>query len=81
VCFKNLFEVRPPSSGGIVNPRVSAAFATMPLQGDSGGWVETSAKEWCGVLVAVDHLMGYALEADDTLAAANAAFSIQLQLA
>jgi hypothetical protein len=81
VCFKNLFEVRPPSPGGIVNPRVSAAFATVPLQGDSGGWLETAAKEWCGVLVAVDHLMGYALEADDTLAAANAAFGIQLQLA
>jgi hypothetical protein len=81
VCFKNLFEVRPPSPGGIMRPRVSAAFATVPLQGDSGGWLETAANEWCGVLVAVDHLMGYALEADDTLVAANAAFGTQLQLA
>jgi len=81
VCFKNLFEVRPPSPSGIVKPRVTAAFATVPVQGDSGGWLETSANEWCGVLVAVDHLMGYALEADDTLVAANAAFGTQLQLA
>jgi hypothetical protein len=80
VCFKNLFEVRPPAPAGIIRPGVSAAFATVPLQGDSGGWLETAAKEWCGVLVAVDHLMGYALEADDTLAAANAAFGVQLQL-
>jgi hypothetical protein len=62
VCFKNLFEVRPPSPSGIVKPRVTAAFATVPVQGDSGGWLETSASEWCGVLVAVDHMMGYALE-------------------
>lgn len=80
VCFKNLFEVRPPSPGGIVKPRLRAAFATVPVQGDSGGWLETSASEWCGVLVAVDHLMGYALEADATLAKANAAFGTQLQL-
>ena len=63
------------------SPQRFAAFATVPIQGDSGGWLETSANEWCGVLVAVDHMMGYALEADDTLVAANAAFGTQLQLA
>jgi hypothetical protein len=81
VCFENMFEVRPPSPGGIVSPRVRAAVATVPTQGDSGGWLETAAGEWCGVLVAADHLMGYALEADDILAEADTAFGTRLQLA
>jgi hypothetical protein len=81
VCFENMFEVRPPSTAGIVSPGIRAAFATVPTQGDSGGWLETATKEWCGVLVAADHLMGYALEADDTLAEANATFGTKLQLA
>lgn len=81
VCFENLFEVRPPSSGGILSPRIRAALATVPAQGDSGAWVETAAaSQWCGVLVAADTLMGYALEADDTIAEANVAFGMQLQL-
>ena len=82
VCFENLFEVRPPASGGILNPRIRTAFATVPTQGDSGAWIETaSASEWCGVLVAADTLMGYALEADDVIAEANSSFSMQLELA
>jgi hypothetical protein len=82
VCFENLFEVRPRSSGGILNPRLRTALATVPTQGDSGAWLETtSASEWCGVLVAADTLMGYALEADDVISEANMAFGMQLQLA
>jgi hypothetical protein len=81
VCFENLFEVRPPSSGGILNPRLRTAFATVPTQGDSGAWVETaSAAEWCGVLVATDTLMGYALEADDAISEADAVFGTRLEL-
>jgi len=82
VCFMNLFEVRPLASGGITHPRLRALFATTPTQGDSGGWLETTPKtEWCGVLVAADSLMGYALEADDVLARANAEFRTQLEIA
>lgn len=81
VCFEDLFEVRPPSPASIVNPRLRAAVATIPVQGDSGGWIETASGEWCGVLVASDHLMGYALEADKTLAEANSTFRTKLQLA
>lgn len=82
VCFENMFEVRPPSQGGIVSPRVRNFLATVPTQGDSGGWLETvSPVEWCGVLVAADSLMGYALEADDILNEANATFGLQLRLA
>jgi hypothetical protein len=82
ICFENMFEVRPLSSGGIVSPRVRNFLATVPTQGDSGGWVETvSPVEWCGVLVAADSLMGYALEADDILNEANTTFGMQLQLA
>lgn len=81
VCFENLFEVRPRSTGGILNPRIRTALATVPTQGDSGAWLETtSASEWCGVLVAADTLMGYALEAADVIAEANAHFGMQLQL-
>jgi hypothetical protein len=82
VCFENLFEVRPRTSGGILNPRIRTALATVPTQGDSGAWLETtSASEWCGVLVAADSLMGYALEADEVITEANAVFGTQLQLA
>jgi hypothetical protein len=81
VCFENMFEVRLPYRSGIINPRVRAAFATVPTQGDSGGWIETADRKWCGVLVAVDGSTGYALEADDTLYLANATFGMDLQLA
>jgi hypothetical protein len=43
--------------------------------------LQTTSKEWCGILVAADHLMGYALEADDTIAQADIVFGTQLQLA
>jgi hypothetical protein len=76
-----MFEVRPRASSGLLNARVHAAITTIPTQGDSGGWVETSSKEWCGVLVAADHLMGYALEANDTVAEADVEFGTQLDLA
>ena len=80
VCFENLFEVRPPSTGGVISPRVRNFYSTVPTQGDSGGWIETvSPAEWCGVLVAADSLMGYALEADDVLNEANVVFGMQLQ--
>lgn len=80
VCFENMFEVRPPSTAGIINPRLRAAVATVPIQGDSGGWLETASKEWGGVLVAADHLMGYALEADKSMAEADATFGTRLHL-
>ena len=73
--------MRPRSSGGILNPRIRTALATVPTQGDSGAWLETaSASEGCGVLVAADTLMGYALEADDVIAEADTAFGTQRQL-
>jgi hypothetical protein len=81
VCFENMFEVRPVSTGGILNPSVRTAFSTVPTQGDSGAWIETIAGEWCGILVATDHLMGYALEADDSLVEFNGKFRTKLQLA
>ena len=82
VCFENLFEVRPKVQGGTLNPRLRAAFSTVPMQGDSGGWAETSpGSDWCGVLVAADGFMGYALEADDLLAEANQTFGTDLSLA
>lgn len=81
VCFENMFEVRPRLAGGILNPKIRTALATVPTQGDSGGWLETtSASEWCGVLVATDTLMGYALEADDTISEANTAFNMNLRV-
>jgi hypothetical protein len=81
VCFKNLFALRPISSGGILNSLIRNALATVPKQGDSGAWVETaSPSEWCGVLVATDSTTGYALEADAVIAEANAEFDTQLVL-
>jgi len=80
ICFENMFEVRPQVSGGLLNPRIRAALTSLPTQGDSGGWLQTTSKEWCGVLVAADHLMGYALEADGSIIQADLAFGTQLQL-
>jgi len=80
-CFENMFEVRLQFAGGPLNPCVRAVLASLPTQGDSGGWLQTTSKEWCGILVAADHLMGYALEADDTIAQADIVFGTQLQLA
>jgi hypothetical protein len=80
-CFSNMFEVRPPSSCGLLNPTLRTALASVPTQGDSGAWIETMGKEWCGILVAADHLMGYALEADTSLIEADRKFGTRLQLA
>lgn len=81
ICFENMFEVRPVLSSQL-NPKLAIALATVPTQGDSGAWVETAAgSEWCGVLVAADGLVGYALEADVVLEKANSKFGLTLQLA
>jgi hypothetical protein len=82
ICFENLFEVRQQVYGGALNPRIRAVFSPVPMQGDSGGWVETSpGSDWCGVLVAVDGFVGYALEADDVLSEADSTFGTNLSLA
>jgi hypothetical protein len=75
-----MFEVRPHVAGGLINPRIRAALTSLPTQGDSGGWLQTTSKEWCGILVAADHWMGYALEADESIIQADKAFGTQLQL-
>jgi hypothetical protein len=57
-------------------------FATVPVNGDSGGWaIKTTTSEWAGLLTAADHLMGYALEADDILAEAQSQFGLKLTVA
>ncbi|SRR6266550_4486112 len=82
VCFGNLFEVRPPAPRGIVSAKLKAALATIPKQGDSGAWVErSSVPDWCGVVVAADHLMGYAMESDSVISEANRQFGMDLGLA
>jgi hypothetical protein len=42
--------------------------------------LQTTSKEWCGILVAADHLMGYALEADESIIQADQAFGTHAQL-
>jgi hypothetical protein len=82
ICFDNLFEVRPPSPRGILSPRVGAFIAKVPQPGDSGAWVRRAgAPDWCGIVVASDHLMGYALEADTVISQANNVFDMNLCLA
>jgi hypothetical protein len=80
VCFENIFEVRPVLNRNL-NPKVAFAAVSVPVPGDSGAWVETaSGSDWCGVLVAADGIMGYALCADSMLAEAQKRFGIDLQL-
>ncbi len=82
VCFGNLFEVRPPAPRGMISGKLQSAFARVPQRGDSGAWIErTSAPDWCGILVAADHLMGYATESDSVIVEANKTFGMALKLA
>lgn len=80
VCFENLIEIRPSISSNL-NPIFARALARVPILGDSGGWVETiSSSEWCGVLVAVDDLFGYAQSARTVLDEAQDVFRLDLEL-
>lgn len=81
-CFANLFEIRPPAGSGVISLRAKALVATVPQPGDSGAWIQpTGSKEWCGMVVAADHLMGYALEADTIISEGNSVFKMNLDLA
>jgi len=79
-CFDRLFEVRPRRSS-LLSPLANAAFARMPAPGDSGAWFNLAGTmTWCGMLIAGEPLMAYALEADDLVVEANRAFSLDLEL-
>ncbi|MCA9803863.1 MAG: hypothetical protein KC777_17955 [Cyanobacteria bacterium HKST-UBA02] len=77
VCFENLIEIRPRISSSI-NPIIGRALAKVPIIGDSGGWVETTSNEWCGVLVAVDDTFGYAQSAKAVIEEAQDEFDLEL---
>lgn len=82
ICFGNIFEVRPPYPSSVVSPRFRALTATVPKGGDSGTWVErTGTPDWCGIIVAADHAMGYAMDSDAVVSEANTAFKMDLILA
>ena len=80
-CFDRLFEVVPrPSSW--MTPLVNLAATTMPAPGDSGAWiVRSGTTDWCGMLIAGEPTMGYALESDDLLLEASGAFGLSLVIA
>jgi hypothetical protein len=66
-CFKDLFSFRPRLTAPLP---LSAAIALspIPLKGDSGSWITTngggSLPEWIGMLVGVDLVEGFAVDAD-----------------
>jgi hypothetical protein len=82
-CFENLFSIRPRPTAPLP---ISAAiaFAPVPAQGDSGAWITVGGtgtqREWIGMLIGVDLVEGFALDATDVLAwaakAAGASLSI-----
>jgi hypothetical protein len=68
-CFENLFEVRTSSRLPIPS-FLAQLFYAPPQQGDSGSWIEIygpQGNEWCGMLVATDGYMGFAIEAETIL--------------
>lgn len=55
-CFKNLFELRWPSSWRLL-------YGSPVRQGDSGAWVcnpNSAGWGWCGMVIGGDRLIGYA---------------------
>jgi hypothetical protein len=80
-CFDRLFEVMPRSSG-LLTPLFNAAVTSMPAPGDSGAWITPAGStDWCGMLIAGEALMAYAIESDDLFSEAKQIWGLDLVLA
>lgn len=63
-CFRDAIELLPQPRGPI-GGLIGAAFATVPVQGDSGGWVLTddAAAQWAGLFFGEDGHRGFLIRA------------------
>lgn len=82
-CFEDLFEVAPLPSAFLSN-KLGSYLAQSPQQGDSGSWIgcygSSPSPDWCGMLIAVDNLSGYAIESAEILTWANTVTASKLSL-
>lgn len=72
-CFVRLMQFHAPVSGSPLHRSVAVATTRLPEGGDSGSWLLNSANKWSGMVVAADHLHGYALAASTLLPATGTA--------
>lgn len=75
-CFSGLFRITTRPTQWL--PQIiGLAFTPNPVQGDSGAWILSqgtgSQPEWIGMMIGIDQLDGFALDASLVLAWANSA--------
>jgi len=79
-CWERLTQFHAPVSSSILPTSFAVAGTSPPKGGDSGAWLLDSSDEWAGMVVASDHLHGYAIAADDMIANSNSEFGVDLSL-
>ncbi|OPF96622.1 hypothetical protein [Rhodopseudomonas palustris] len=79
-CWDRLYLFHAPVSSGLLPVGVKVAMTPPPKGGDSGAWL-VRGQEWAGMVVAGNSLLGYALAGTQVIAASNAQFGTQLDIA
>lgn len=79
-CWQGIYELRQRTGNGLLHPKLMQLAASPPRNGDSGAWV-TDGADWCGMVVAADNSIGYALPNDQLLTEAKSAWGLSLNLA
>lgn len=74
-CWERLIQFHAPTVG-ILPVAAQVAMTPVPQGGDSGAWLLRNKIEWAGMVVASDHLHGYALAGDHLLARTAAEFGL-----
>lgn len=79
-CFVRLMQFHAPVSSSMLHRSVPVATTRLPSGGDSGSWLLNNGNEWSGMVVAADHLHGYALAASTLLPETGTAIGRKLAL-
>lgn len=70
-CFKDLFSIRTRLTAPVGFMSAALAVAPVPCQGDSGAWITIAGggwqREWIGMLIGVDQIEGFALDAEEVM--------------
>lgn len=68
-CFKDLFSIRTRLTAPFAFMSAALAVAPVPQQGDSGAWItvqgSASQPAWIGMLIGIDQIEGFAIDADE----------------
>jgi hypothetical protein len=79
-CFVRLMQFHAPLSSSMLHRSVAVATTRLPTGGDSGSWLLNNSNEWSGMVVAADHLHGYAIAASTLLPETGTAIGRDLAL-